>query len=289
MDSWNAIRELVTSVALKTVFQAKEVRKHGLKTYFKAESLVESIAKVALTSQQTTLELFFNNFNIVSILPTKRSLGFGPGIETEQVVDDLKLLAFKLKQDDASDSDKEEDEEKAIKLPQGPQVVLRNNFLHHTFERDELVPFEYTKDGKFTVTHVIVKSSRISKNPVKHAFFWAFDELPELSLDEAPFSSLMKNDIVSINDDDHITVKWPPPENIPQNPFAHVEVGKTTFYGEYHLDKPVSGRYIVALFADNWECKKSKDRATVQYVGFIGPAEKHNFKTQLGSKFGLMH
>jgi len=285
-DSWNAVRELITSLALKTVLQAKEVRKHGLKSYFKAFSIVESISKVAVTSQNTTVEVIFNNFNIVSILPTKTSLGFDPVNDTEQVVDDLKLLAFKIKKDaNASESDKEE--ENATKLPKGPEIVLRNNFLHHTFDRDSLLVLEYAKNGPFTINHVIVKGSRISKNPVKHAFFWAFDELPEsLSADDAPFSSLLTS-IVSRNDDDHLSVKWPPAEHKPGDPFAHVEIGKTSFYGESHLEKPVTGRYLVALFNDNWEFKKGKDKASVQYIGFVGPAEKPNFKKNLASKFGL--
>jgi len=246
--------------------------------------LVHSLARVSVSSQLTTIEAIFNNFNIVDILPTKASLGFEPSSDKEQIVDDLKLLAFKIaKVEHTSDSEKDEE---GTQLPEGPVVVLRNNFLHHTFENDEILLLEYAHPGPFTINHVIVKGSRISKNPVRHAFFWAFNEKPgATSIDEEPFSSLVS--VVNRDEGDHLVVKWPHVEPKPEHPFAHVEVGRTSYYGEAQLERPVTGRYIAVIFADNWECKKSKDKATVQYVGFVGPAEKPNFKRNLGSKFGL--
>jgi len=132
----------------------------------------------------------------------------------------------------------------------------------------------------------MVKSSRISKNPVKHAFFWAFDEKPaSTDVYDEPFSSLAS--IAKRDEDDHLVVKWPPLDPKPGDPFAHVEIDRRSFYGEAQIDKAVTGRYIAVLFADNWESKSSKDKATVQYVGFVGPADKPIFKKKIGSKFGL--
>jgi len=284
VDSWGAIRELIASVALKVLLKEKAVQEHGLKVYFNAESIIGSLTRVAVTSQQTNAEIVFTNFNLIDILPTRSSLGlFGPASDTEQIVDNLKLLIFKIpKGTDDSDSDKE----KGIQLPEGPAVVLQNNYLHNTFEHNELLVLEYAHPGPFVINHVMVKSSRISKNPVKHAFFWAFDEKPtSTSIYDEPFSSLAS--IATCDENDHLVVKWPPLDHKPGDPFAHVEIDRHSFYGEAQIDKAVTGRYIAVSFADNWESKSSKDKATVQYVGFVGPAEKPIFKNKIGSKFGV--
>jgi len=282
LDSWNAIRELVATIALKTVLRGKEARKHGLSNYFSSISVVSSLVRLAVAEQHTYMDLNTNNFNFINILPNKDALGFGPSDVTEQVVDDMKLLSFKI----ANEPSSPKAIEKGINLPDEPGVILQNNYLSYAFEREDLLVLEYAKPGPFLLNHVIVKSSRVSKNPVRHAFFWAFDEKPSLHA-EVLLMSLTENGIVKQSDDDHMNVHWDPLNVSAGNLIAHVEVGRTTFYGECHLDKPVSGRFIVAAFIDYWECKRSKDKAKVQYVGFVGPAEKPQFKHSLASKFGL--
>eukprot|EP01124_Arcella_intermedia_P021931 TRINITY_DN3160_c0_g1_i1.p1 TRINITY_DN3160_c0_g1~~TRINITY_DN3160_c0_g1_i1.p1 ORF type:complete len:649 (-),score=160.36 TRINITY_DN3160_c0_g1_i1:43-1989(-) len=279
ITSWASIKEFIGSGVVKALGKEAKMAEKALPSYTNVEQTISGLSKISVAMQNTVVELALSNFSILSLLPSKKSLGLEPLSTEEVVVDDMKLLAFKLAEKDDDDGD----DEKKFKIPEGPGVVLANNYLDHTFGDSDLLVLEYAKPGNFTLNHIILKGSRISPNPVRHAFFWAFNEPPPTDVYSEPYSSL---DVIKKDEDDHLIVEWPLPGSPAGAPFAHVEVDKTTFTGETHLDAPVTGRYLVALFADFWECKDSRSKATVQYLGLIGPAEKPKF-TGFAARFGL--
>jgi len=98
-------------------------------------------------------------------------------------------------------------------------------------------------------------------------------------------------------------VIWPP--DLPAGkevPFAYIEIPADKFYVEQKLPHNVQGRFIMAHFVDGWQKERgtgpgplkdfgkgSHEKISIQFIGFVGPADPGEISRDVGRKFGVLH
>jgi len=98
-------------------------------------------------------------------------------------------------------------------------------------------------------------------------------------------------------------VTWPP-EVLPGKPvpFAYIEIPANKFYVEQKLQHNVQGRFIKAYFLDGWAKgdgtgpgplqkfgKRGHEKISIEFIGFVGPADPGEINRDVGVKFGILH
>jgi len=176
----------------------------------------------------------------------------------EEIFDNFKRVFLKFDEDNGT----------------GRDVILKDNFSEYSFSIKQLVLLEnINPDTSFEINHIIVKGSRQSLNPVKHVFFWCFNEKPDMTtLDLRNPLFKFEESVIERDIEGHLDVTLP--EINPPFFLGHVFVDRYSFIGGCHLLQPINGRYIVVWFADYWETRRSNEEATIQKLLFFGPSDK---------------
>jgi len=184
-------------------------------------------------------------------------------------------------------------------------LVPNLRYYQHPEEETFQLLFEYT-GGQFNISHIILKTPRFTKHPLRRVLFYAFDSDPRIKKPkkDGDDSSDSDQELKGVFNEKNKKVTWPP-EGIPPGkpvPFAYIEIPSDKFYVEHKLSQNVQGRFIKAMFIDGW-LKEHRDappmfaclgikehfKISVEFVGFIGPADPGEIRREIGTKFGIMH
>jgi len=237
------------------------------------------------------------------------------------VRDDLKLLVFNVhspqkskkkfetnksssasSSSDEEDSKKNEEEEKKGKFNRNYKSILLPNLRYWQSEESGGFELLFESASRFNVSHIIVKTPRFTKYPLRRVLFFAFEADPRIkkpkkedgweSGDENQGLVTKKNRVI-----------WPPkvPAGKPV-PFAYIEIPADKYYVEQKLSQNVQGRFIKALFLDGWEKEQGSgpgplkslgrgghEKISIEFIGFVGPAEPGEIVRDVGAKFGIIH
>jgi len=139
---------------------------------------------------------------------------------------------------------------------------------------------------------------------LRRVLFYAFDSDPRIEKKKDPDSS---DDEDFVYNESKSTVTWPPEIIIPGKilPFAFLEVPANKHYVEQKLSQNVRGRFIMAHCLDGWEKHKtgglatvlkslgklaeSHEKISIEFIGFVGPADPEVILRDVGTKFGIHH
>jgi len=325
IKGWASIKEAFSFIGYKLLSTEKAFHEN-IGIYWQLQSIIEKVSVIGFVVKDTVVDLGLHNLNVFDLLPTKQDLGLDSPAPFQSVRDDLKLVVFNVfspklskkkikpkKQDSSSSSSSDEEtkkndeNEKKGKYDKNFKSILLPNlrYWQNDSSSDRFVLL-FESDTLFNISHLIVKTPRFTKYPLRRALFYAFDTDPRIKKPKKDDESSEDEEkqYAGVYSKKKDRVIWPPEAPLGTHvPFAYVEIPANKFYVEQKLPQNVTGRYIKGIFLDGWAKETSvtgpaplrkfgeggHEKISIEFIGFVGPADPGEINRDVGAKFGILH
>jgi len=283
--------------------------------------MIEKVSCVGFVVKNTIVDLTLHNLNVFDLLPTRKDLALDNPTPVQLVCDDLKLLVFNVYSPEASkkkiiktdksnssssssaeeeETKKNEEEENKGKFNRNYKSILVPNLRYWQSEESGAFELLFESNERFNISHVLVKTPRFTKYPLRRVLFYAFETDPRIKKPKKDDDS-SGDELAGVYQSSKVI--WPPraPPGKPV-PFAYIEIPANKYYVEQKLPVNIQGRFIKARFLDGWEKERGNgpgplknlgrsghEKISIEFIGFVGPADPGEIIRDVGAKFGIIH